>query len=206
MRLVIGSLAPEPRLHHAVDQRRLGAEGDSQSKRLALLVLPAEGARGAGEMPEQREVADCRRAVQHSIGDRLPAQLVEPIVDSSVEVADATGERRRQYQRGRVDGWSFERPGCATQHLDGGITVRVLDGHGPAILRTRRCLRVPGTVAERDLDRTLRRLTDAAVAINSTLSLREMLHVIDESARELCGARVGETVIPDGADLSVLHP
>jgi len=43
------------------------------------------------------------------------------------------------------------------------------------------------------------------VAINSTLSLREMLHVIDESARELCEARVGETVIPDGEDLSPLH-
>jgi serine phosphatase RsbU (regulator of sigma subunit) len=60
-------------------------------------------------------------------------------------------------------------------------------------------------MAERNLDRTLRRLTEAAVAINSTLSLREMLHVIDESARELCEARVGETVIPDGEDLSPLH-
>jgi serine phosphatase RsbU (regulator of sigma subunit) len=53
--------------------------------------------------------------------------------------------------------------------------------------------------------RTLRKLADAALAINSTLSLAEMLHIIDESAREICEARVGETIIPDGEDLSPLH-
>ena len=53
--------------------------------------------------------------------------------------------------------------------------------------------------------RTLRKLADAAVAINSTLSLTEILHIIDESAREICEARVGETIIPDGEDLSPLH-
>ena len=52
---------------------------------------------------------------------------------------------------------------------------------------------------------TLRKLADAAVAINSTLSLGEILHIIDESAREICDARVGETIIPDGEDLSPLH-
>jgi serine phosphatase RsbU (regulator of sigma subunit) len=53
--------------------------------------------------------------------------------------------------------------------------------------------------------RTLRKLADAAVAINSTLSLGEILHVIDESAREICEARVGETILSDGEDLSPLH-
>jgi serine phosphatase RsbU (regulator of sigma subunit) len=41
--------------------------------------------------------------------------------------------------------------------------------------------------------------------INSTLSLAEMLRVIDESAREICGSRVAETVITDGQDLTPLH-
>ncbi|MCU1373160.1 MAG: hypothetical protein JWO68_446 [Actinomycetia bacterium] len=53
--------------------------------------------------------------------------------------------------------------------------------------------------------RNLRKLTDAALVINSTLSLAEMLRVIDESAREICGSRVAETVISDGQDLSPLH-
>ena len=60
-------------------------------------------------------------------------------------------------------------------------------------------------MSERDLGRTLRRLTEAAAAINSTLSLAEMLHIIGESAREICDARVGETIIPDEGELSPLH-
>jgi serine phosphatase RsbU (regulator of sigma subunit)/CheY-like chemotaxis protein len=51
--------------------------------------------------------------------------------------------------------------------------------------------------------RNLRKLTDAALVINSTSSLAEMLQVIDGSAREICGARVAETVI--GEELSPLH-
>ena len=43
--------------------------------------------------------------------------------------------------------------------------------------------------------RRLRRLADAAVVINSTQSLPEMLHVINESAREVIGAHEAETVI-----------
>lgn len=53
--------------------------------------------------------------------------------------------------------------------------------------------------------RNLRKLTDAALVINSTLSLAEMLRVIDDSAREICGARVAETVMSDGTELSPLH-
>ena len=53
--------------------------------------------------------------------------------------------------------------------------------------------------------RNLRKLTDAALVINSTLSLSEMLRVIDESAREICGARSSETVITDGVELSPLQ-
>ncbi|MCU1377071.1 MAG: hypothetical protein JWN29_54 [Acidimicrobiales bacterium] len=53
--------------------------------------------------------------------------------------------------------------------------------------------------------RILRKLTDAAVVINSTLALAEMLRVIDESAREICGSRVAETVITDGQGLTPLH-
>jgi serine phosphatase RsbU (regulator of sigma subunit)/CheY-like chemotaxis protein len=53
--------------------------------------------------------------------------------------------------------------------------------------------------------RNLRKLTDAALVINSTSSLSEMLQVIDDSAREICGARVAETVMTDGHDLSPLH-
>lgn len=41
----------------------------------------------------------------------------------------------------------------------------------------------------------LRKLADAAVAINSTLSLDEMLHVINDSAREIIGAHQAETVV-----------
>ena len=53
--------------------------------------------------------------------------------------------------------------------------------------------------------RNLRKLTDAALVINSTESLGEMLRVIDESAREICGAKVAETIITGGEDLSPLH-
>ena len=41
----------------------------------------------------------------------------------------------------------------------------------------------------------LRRLADAAVAINSTQSLEEMLHVINASARDVIGAHEAETLI-----------
>lgn len=51
--------------------------------------------------------------------------------------------------------------------------------------------------------RYLRKLTDAALAINSTLSLNEMLKVINESAREVIGAHEAETVITSRADLGV---
>ena len=43
--------------------------------------------------------------------------------------------------------------------------------------------------------RHLRKLADAAVVINSTLSLSEMLRVINDSAREVIGAHQAETVI-----------
>ena len=41
----------------------------------------------------------------------------------------------------------------------------------------------------------LRKLADAAIIINSSLSLNEMLEVINESAREIIGAHEAETVI-----------
>ena len=43
--------------------------------------------------------------------------------------------------------------------------------------------------------RNLRKLADAAVVINSTLSLREILRVINDSAREVIGAHSAETAI-----------
>ena len=49
--------------------------------------------------------------------------------------------------------------------------------------------------------RGLRLLADAALAINSTLSLDEMLTVINDSAREIIGAHEAETVITARADL-----
>ncbi|MEA2592657.1 MAG: hypothetical protein QOD62_2488 [Actinomycetota bacterium] len=51
----------------------------------------------------------------------------------------------------------------------------------------------------------LRRLADAGLAINSTRTLQEMLRVIDESARQICDARVSETMMTTGEDLSPLH-
>lgn len=53
--------------------------------------------------------------------------------------------------------------------------------------------------------RNLRELAEAALVINSTSSLEQMLRVIDESAREVCAARVAETILSDGTDLSPLH-
>ena len=49
--------------------------------------------------------------------------------------------------------------------------------------------------------RHLRKLTDAALAINSTLSLDEMLKVINDSAREIIGAHEAETIITTRSDL-----
>ncbi len=49
--------------------------------------------------------------------------------------------------------------------------------------------------------RHLRKLADAALAINSTLSLDEMLRVINDSAREIIGAHEAETVITSRPDL-----
>lgn len=49
--------------------------------------------------------------------------------------------------------------------------------------------------------RHLRKLADAALAINSTLSLEEMLKVINESARQIIGAHQAETVITSRPDL-----
>lgn len=49
--------------------------------------------------------------------------------------------------------------------------------------------------------RHLRKLADAALAINSTLSLAEMLKVINDSAREIIGAHEAETIITARADL-----
>ena len=51
--------------------------------------------------------------------------------------------------------------------------------------------------------RHLRKLADAALAINSTLSLDEMLTVINESAREIIGAHEAETIITSRDDLGV---
>ena len=48
--------------------------------------------------------------------------------------------------------------------------------------------------------RHLRKLADAAVVINSTLSLDEILRVINESAREVIGAHEAETIITVGRD------
>jgi CheY-like chemotaxis protein/serine phosphatase RsbU (regulator of sigma subunit) len=47
----------------------------------------------------------------------------------------------------------------------------------------------------------LRKLAEAALAINSTLSLEEMLRVINDSAREIIGAHEAETVITARPDL-----
>ena len=49
--------------------------------------------------------------------------------------------------------------------------------------------------------RHLRKMADAAIAINSTLSLDEMLKVINDSAREIIDANEAETVITARADL-----
>ncbi len=49
--------------------------------------------------------------------------------------------------------------------------------------------------------RHLRKLADAALAINSTLSLDEMLQVINDSARQIIGAHEAETVITTRPDL-----
>ena len=49
--------------------------------------------------------------------------------------------------------------------------------------------------------RTLRRLADAAVAINSTRSLDEMLRAINESAREVIGALDSETIVAVAGDV-----
>ncbi|MGH8899017.1 MAG: SpoIIE family protein phosphatase [Egibacteraceae bacterium] len=54
--------------------------------------------------------------------------------------------------------------------------------------------------------RTLRKLADAAVVINSTLSLDEILRVINASAREIIGAREADTIIiPQGGDVPAIH-
>ena len=50
--------------------------------------------------------------------------------------------------------------------------------------------------------RNLRKLADAAVVINSTLSLEEILRVINDSAREVIGAHEAETVITAARDAS----
>jgi serine phosphatase RsbU (regulator of sigma subunit)/CheY-like chemotaxis protein len=47
----------------------------------------------------------------------------------------------------------------------------------------------------------LRKLADAAVVINSTLSLDEILLVINESAREVIGAHQSETLITEARDV-----
>ena len=49
--------------------------------------------------------------------------------------------------------------------------------------------------------RNLRKLADAAVVINSTLSLKEILRVINESAREVIGAHSAETTITSARDV-----
>jgi len=49
--------------------------------------------------------------------------------------------------------------------------------------------------------RRLRKLADAAVAINSSLSLYKMLQVINDSAREITGAHQAETIITSRQDL-----
>jgi serine phosphatase RsbU (regulator of sigma subunit)/DNA-binding response OmpR family regulator len=48
--------------------------------------------------------------------------------------------------------------------------------------------------------RNLRKLADAAVAINSTRSLDDMLEVINDSAREVIGAREAETIVMTGGN------
>jgi serine phosphatase RsbU (regulator of sigma subunit)/CheY-like chemotaxis protein len=51
--------------------------------------------------------------------------------------------------------------------------------------------------------RNLRKLTDAALVINSTLSLDEMLRVITDSAREVTGAQQAETLLMGGFDAPI---
>jgi CheY-like chemotaxis protein/serine phosphatase RsbU (regulator of sigma subunit) len=51
--------------------------------------------------------------------------------------------------------------------------------------------------------RSLRKLTEAALAINSSLALDEMLRVINDSAREVIGAHEAETVVTARADLGL---
>ncbi len=46
--------------------------------------------------------------------------------------------------------------------------------------------------------RNLRTLADAALAINSTQTLEEMLRIINDSAAEVTGARAGEAILDDG--------
>jgi serine phosphatase RsbU (regulator of sigma subunit)/CheY-like chemotaxis protein len=57
--------------------------------------------------------------------------------------------------------------------------------------------------------RNLRKLADAALAINSTQALEEMLRVINESARAVTGARSADTALHDalaaGTSASPLH-
>ena len=50
--------------------------------------------------------------------------------------------------------------------------------------------------------RRLRKLADAAVVINSTLSLHKILRVINDSAREVIGAHSAETAITSARDVS----
>ncbi|MHB1988191.1 MAG: SpoIIE family protein phosphatase [Acidimicrobiales bacterium] len=69
-------------------------------------------------------------------------------------------------------------------------------------------LRQQSELLSRRLDETyaansrhLRKLADAALAINSTLSLEEMLHVVNDSARAVIGAHEAETVVMAGQQL-----
>jgi serine phosphatase RsbU (regulator of sigma subunit)/CheY-like chemotaxis protein len=78
------------------------------------------------------------------------------------------------------------------------------------LARKNRLLRRQSELLTRELEeryahqtRSLRKLADAAIAINSTLSLDEMLRVINDSAREIIGAHIAETVITTRADLGV---
>ncbi|MGH8930486.1 MAG: SpoIIE family protein phosphatase [Egibacteraceae bacterium] len=50
--------------------------------------------------------------------------------------------------------------------------------------------------------RTLRKLADAAVVINSTLSLKDILAVISTSAQEIIGAREAQAVAATGGEVS----
>ncbi|MGI8686106.1 MAG: SpoIIE family protein phosphatase [Acidimicrobiales bacterium] len=93
-----------------------------------------------------------------------------------------------------------------TKPFDGGLLRAKVDVFVDLHQKTRQ-LRLHGELLAARLDqrfeseaRNLRKLADAAVVINSTLSLSEILGVINDSAREVIGAHAAETTITSTED------